>query len=69
MITGLEKEISRMRDAIENADILEEEIKGKKIKAFNILIDNDVAEEIWERIKEKESFKVNSLGSIFCIVF
>ena len=54
MVNGLEKEISAMRDAIDKAEIIEEELRGGRVKAFNIIIDSKIAEEIWECVKHEE---------------
>ena len=54
LIRGLEQEIE-MREAIEDADILEEELKGGIIKPFNLIFSPQIASEIWERIKNEDT--------------
>ena len=54
LVDNLKQGGDDLQDALENGEVIEEEFKGE-VKAFSILLDPELAETVWETVKDEKS--------------
>ena len=54
LVENLKKGGDTLKEALENGEVIEEEVKGE-IRAFSILLNPSAAESVWETVKSEQN--------------